>query len=333
VRISVALAARDAAQFLDPLLVSLRHQTLLPHELVAYDDASTDSTPVLLERFAASAPFPVRVERGERHAGHVHGFFKAAASCTGDAVAFCDADDVWAPEKLATCAHELVRSEAVLALHATRIVDRDLSDLGRNWPAIGSTRVAAPLGLTGLELIAPGMAMVFRRSLLDALDPGVRPRSRYDADRAMLHDEWTFFIAGVLGPIVLVETPLVFYRQHGSNDSGGWFDERRRTRFKPVRENYRAAAALTREWAEFLSEAASRSDAEADALRAGSAHYMRMAEEWGLRAALYGTGARARRARIVRTLYSREAYRARDEGGFGRAALAKDVAAGVLRRL
>ena len=330
-RISVAMAARDAERFLDPLLASLAAQTERPHELVVYDDASTDSTPARLERFAASAPFPVRVERHTEHSGHVAGFFRAASLCEGDAIALCDADDVWLPDKLAVCRRELEASGAILALHSTRVVDAELRDLGETWPAIAATRVAEPLGFSGLEVVAPGMAMVFRRSLIDVLDPAVRPRSRY-RDGPMLHDEWLLFLAGALGRVQLIAEPLVLYRQHGANDSGGWFSQRRNAGLKPASDNYRTAAALNADWARFLDDAAQRSRQHAGRLRAAAEHYRRAAERWALRVELYAARERRRRARIVRTLHAAQAYRSRDAGGFGRAALGKDLAAGVLLR-
>src|SRR4051794_18181302 len=94
-RISIALTVHDAARYLSPLLSSLTRQTHQPHELVAYDDASNDATPKLLRDFAARAPFPVRLLRGDEQAGHIEGFLCAARACTGDAVAFCDGDDIW----------------------------------------------------------------------------------------------------------------------------------------------------------------------------------------------------------------------------------------------
>lgn len=330
-RISVAMAARDAERFLEPLLDSLAAQTRPPHELVVYDDASTDSTPALLDRFARCAPFPVRVERHEEHAGHVTGFFRAASLCEGEAIALCDADDVWRPEKLEVCGRELERSGALLTLHAARVVDAGLGDLGHDWPAIDATRTVEPLCLTGLERVAPGMAMVFRRTLLEAVDPAVRPRSRYH-DGPMLHDEWVFFLAGALGRVRLVARSLVLYRQHEANDSGGWFSERRHRRLNPASENYRTIAELTREWSEFFIAAADDAPAHADRLLAAARHYRRAADQWALRVALYETRERRRRARIVGMLHSGDAYRPRDAGGFGRAALGKDLVAGVLLR-
>src|SRR3954469_2633102 len=242
VRISIALAVRNAERYLEPLLASLARQTVAPLELVAYDDASTDSTPELLHSFAASAPFEVRIERDEAWRGHVPGFMHAARLCRGDAIAFCDGDDVWDERKLDLCGRELEKAGAQLVLHTTRVVDADLRDTGRLWPAIEESCVVPPLGLTGLDVHAPGMAMVFRRALLDAADFDERPPSRYGNGKLMLHDEWILFLAGVLGPVSLLAEPLVLYRQHGANDSGGWVDSRRALSLRPAVGNYRRAA-------------------------------------------------------------------------------------------
>src|SRR3954452_5425231 len=160
VRISIAMAARNATAFLDPLLESLARQTHLPYEIVAVDDGSTDATSERLAPFGPTAPFPVRVVRSDRSRGHVAAFLEAARLTEGDAVAFCDSDDVWLDDKLAKCATALARDSTVLVQHATRLVDAELRDLGGVWPQYGSTRTVPRLGLTGLAIDAPGMGMV-----------------------------------------------------------------------------------------------------------------------------------------------------------------------------
>src|SRR5918997_5604582 len=178
-RISVAMATRNGERYLAPLLESLARQTRPPAELVVHDDASEDRTVAILEEFRERAPFPIRLERAEARRGYVEGFLRAAERCSADAVAFCDQDDVWVDRKLEVCADLLDRSGATLALHSVRVVDAALREIAPPWPAIESTRVVPPLGLTGLHLEAPGMAMVFRRWLLDFADPALRPRSRF----------------------------------------------------------------------------------------------------------------------------------------------------------
>lgn len=328
--ISVALAARNAERYLGELLDSLAAQTAAPAELVFYDDASEDSTPALIAEFARTAPFPVRILRDEVWRGHVEGFMRAARACHGDAIAFCDADDVWLDHKLETCERELAASRATLLLHTTRVVDAELQPLGRNWPEVGTTRTAPPLGLTGLDIDAPGMGMVVRREVLDVADFDARPPSRYGLGRAMLHDEWIIFLAGALGPVRLLDEPLLLYRQHGANDSGGWVDRHRRLSLRPAHDDYRRAAEHTAGCAEYLEHAAAGQSGEAaERFAEGARVYRRAAANWALRVALYDTPGRRRRTRVLLKLVAGRAYSARTVGGFGRVALGKDVAAGL----
>jgi glycosyltransferase involved in cell wall biosynthesis len=326
------MATHDGGDYLEPLLASLLAQTRPPDELVVCDDASADGTPERLDAFALTAPFPVAVHRCAWR-GHTETFIDAARRCTGDAIAFCDADDVWRADKLALCEEALERSGAILALHTTEVVDEELRPLGRRWPTIERTEVAETLGLTALDVLAPGMSMVVRRSVVEVADWEARPHSRYGSDHQMFHDEWVLFLAGVLGPIQLLAEPLLQYRQHGSNVSGGWVDRRRERTLRPALDDYRRAHSYTAACADYLDRTAA-GDVPADVaerLRAGADAYRRDARNWELRATLYESRQRTRRARAVRRLIAQRAYRDRRSGGFGREALGKDVAAVALR--
>ena len=327
------MATRNSERYLRPLLDSLARQTHAPCELVVRDDASEDSTPRLLEEFARSAPFPVRLERFERRRGPVDAVLAAAGDCRGDAVAFCDADDVWLEGKLSTCARELEDTGAQLVLHTVRLVDAGLNDLGRSWPAIPGTRIVPPLGLTGLEVDGPGIAIVFRRALLSVADAERRPPSKYDVAAGMFHDEWSLFLAGVLGSIRLLSEPLVLYRQHGENASGGPADRRRDLTLRPAMDDYRRGAEHTAACAEYLERTRTEDPAIAERLAAGARAYSRMAESWRMRASLYEAADRRSRARLLRRLLAMRAYRSRIEGGFGGRALGKDLLAGVAMRI
>ena len=332
-RISVAMAVRNGEQFLEALLDSLARQTTPPAELVVSDDASDDATPRLLEAFAANVPFPVRIERFDTRRGHVEGFMRAAYRCRGDAIAFCDADDVWVDRKLETCGRELNSAAAMLVMHGARVVDADLRELDLVWPEVTATRTVPPLGLIGLDVDAPGMAMVFRREVLGAAAFEERPPSRYGLGRAMLHDEWVLFLAGVLGSVRLLDHTFVLYRQHGANDSGGVVERRRRLSLRPALDDYENAAEHLAGCARYLEAARPDDAAASERLAAGAERYREVAADWALRGSLYREARRRERAQTLRRLVARDAYRPRTTGGFGRAALGKDLLAGVALRV
>jgi hypothetical protein len=166
--------------------------------------------------------------------------------------------------------------------------------------------------------------------VLGAAEFDARPPSRYGLGRRCSTTSGIFFLAGVLGHPVLAE-PLLLYRQHGANDSGGGSSTPPADAH--ALDDYRRAAAHTAACADYLDAAAARGGAAAERLRAGAGGYRRAATSWALRASLYEPGDRRARARVLGRLLARRAYGPRPAGGFGRAALGKDLVAGVALRV
>ena len=99
-RVSVAMCTYNGEQYLPQQLASIAVQEQMPDELVVSDDGSTDRTLAIVEAFAATAPFPVRLTRNPVNLGYSRNFIAAADRCSGEIIAFADQDDVWSPRKL-----------------------------------------------------------------------------------------------------------------------------------------------------------------------------------------------------------------------------------------
>ncbi len=96
--ISVVIPVRDCESYLGEAIASVLAQTIPPGEVVVVDDASSDRSRQVAVGFGP----PVRVVR---RAGP--GLAPAArndgvAAATGSILAFLDADDTWAPDRLAS---------------------------------------------------------------------------------------------------------------------------------------------------------------------------------------------------------------------------------------
>lgn len=111
--ISVAMATYEGGRFINDQLSSIAAQTVLPHEVVIFDDGSTDNTVDIVRGFASSAPFEVRFVVNERRLGITRNFESAIYACKGGIVFLCDQDDVWYPEKVEKTLACFRRSEAV----------------------------------------------------------------------------------------------------------------------------------------------------------------------------------------------------------------------------
>lgn len=107
--IAVVVPAWQAARTLAETLAAIRAQSLPAQELVVVDDGSTDATAALAE--AAGA----RVLRQE-NLGVAAATNAGIAATRSPLLAFCDADDLWAAEKLAVQARLLEQSGADGAL-------------------------------------------------------------------------------------------------------------------------------------------------------------------------------------------------------------------------
>lgn len=104
--VSVIILVYNGGSKLRAALDSVREQTLLPQELIAVDDGSTDDSRQVLDEF--TAPFPVRVieqsNRGQSAARNL-----AARHATGELLAFLDQDDEWRPRHLEVLAAPFAR--------------------------------------------------------------------------------------------------------------------------------------------------------------------------------------------------------------------------------
>lgn len=216
--ISIALATYNGAGHLQAQLDSLVGQNRRPDELVVSDDGSTDGSQDIVRRFAAGAPFPVRLLERPQRLGFADNFLTAAAACTKEMIAFCDQDDVWLPEKLELAEACLLRGQAALFIHQSRIVDENLNgaaELDQRMPQRG---LVPPLKLDAYDL-GYGHCMVFDRRLLEIGDLWRRPPQPRGAGQ-MAHDHWIMQMGALFGSIQISDRQLTLYRQHSANAFG-----------------------------------------------------------------------------------------------------------------
>ncbi len=109
-RISVVVATKDRAEYLDRALGSLGKQLAPPaFEVIVVDNGSTDATPLVVERARAHQTYEISYvyeERPNRSAARNRGI----AAALGEVVLFCD-DDVYVPPGF-LAAHERAHGQA-----------------------------------------------------------------------------------------------------------------------------------------------------------------------------------------------------------------------------
>lgn len=96
-RFSVLVPAFNAAPWVAAALESVQRQSFGDWEVIAVDDASTDETHAILERFASPT---VHVHRNPRNLGMTANWNRCLSFATGDVVLKLDADDALKPRAL-----------------------------------------------------------------------------------------------------------------------------------------------------------------------------------------------------------------------------------------
>jgi glycosyltransferase involved in cell wall biosynthesis len=217
--ISVAMCTYNGEKFLGEQLKSIRRQTKLPLEVVVCDDGSTDATPRLVREFAASAPFPVVFVANRVTLKSTRNFDQAIGLCRGQAIALCDQDDLWAPEKLQRVEQVLenqpglggVFSNAFLVNEKSQLLPVSLWEQRKYTP-----RLQAEFCENGSAQLlqfnpATGATFVFRSEFVEQFAP---------IPEEWVHDAWIALIIATQSRIQLLPEKLISYRIHPSQQIG-----------------------------------------------------------------------------------------------------------------
>lgn len=237
-RISIALATYNGARFLPEFLDSILCQRQLPAELIVCDDASEDETVAILESFSQKAsPIAVKIYRNPTRLGVTQNFSRAISLCTSDFIALADQDDVWQADKLSQVSQALTDTGSAAVFSDADVVTENLIPLGYSmWQCICFNKHEQKLMVNGRPLevllkhkVVTGATLGFQKSLCNAILP-IPPEWQ--------HDAWIALVAAAVGGLYPINKPLISYRQHGGNVTGGLR--------KSFREEMRAAKNLNR---------------------------------------------------------------------------------------
>ena len=207
-RISVAMAVYHGEAYLDAQLSSILSQLEPEDEIIVSDDCPGGKTEEIVRRFAEQDQRVHYVQGPGR--GLIANFGHAISLCGGDAIFLSDQDDVWMPGK-ANKVKAALEAGALLVLHDACVTDADMHPLEPSFFAVHGSKPGFGANLIRNSFM--GCCMAFRRELCGAILPL--------PEGIPMHDQWIGLIATRLGRVVFLEEPLLFYRRHGGNVSGG----------------------------------------------------------------------------------------------------------------
>lgn len=218
--ISIVLATRNGARFVEQQIQSLLNQDLMPAELIVGDDASTDDTLDIIRKVTAGSGLNVRIFQNAPALGFRENFLKHALYAESEFIAFCDQDDIWQGDKLRKCAAMFAaQPDVLLVAHTARLMDAQSQALGMFRQGIKRTCVKPALSYDPWKSFW-GFSMMFRRDVLHLIDTTQRFIDYIEPHELIAHDRWAMFLCQMLGSIAEIDEPLVNYRQHEGNQFG-----------------------------------------------------------------------------------------------------------------
>ncbi len=216
--VSIVIPAFNAAPFIERTLRSASAQAHAALEILVIDDGSTDNTPALVERLAAS---DARIALFRKPNGGVASARNLGLQqARGEWVSFLDADDLWHPNKVARQL-EYVKGRplseggaAVMTYH--RPIDANDRITGFPPPPIGLELYSLPSHLV-IHPVGNGSNILVRRDIALALG-GYDP-SYVAIDAGGVEDLDFELSVATHYPIGLVPEFLVGYRTYAGNMS------------------------------------------------------------------------------------------------------------------
>ena len=221
-RVDILVSTFNAQPYLCELFDSILGQTYTNWRVLIRDDGSGDATLDVIKKYAATYPDKFRiVELSRTNIGYNSSFFRLLEKSDAQYIAFCDQDDVWMPEKLATQVTGITAIEQFSSGRHPVLVHSDLQVHDEKMHLISDS-------LWKYQYLAPDIMRDIRYLLVQNFVTGCTIMiNRALKDLAVpvkgfvaMYDWWLALLALEQGTLYSINRPLVKYRQHGANTIG-----------------------------------------------------------------------------------------------------------------
>lgn len=219
--LTVVLCSYNGERYIREQIKSILCQTLLPASIIIVDDSSNDSTVSIITEYLESKPVRIFLFRNEFNLGVCKSFGRAINLVSTKYTALCDQDDVWAQKKLEFAMNKMLELESMYGEDTPLLVHSDLTVVDSSLKVLSNSffdyrgiqhEHLFPLDILLVQNYVTGCTVLFNDPLKRIALP--LPSS------IIMHDWWLAQLAAAVGKVGFVDSPTVFYRQHGLNVVG-----------------------------------------------------------------------------------------------------------------
>ncbi|NQZ87269.1 MAG: glycosyltransferase family 2 protein [Colwellia sp.] len=220
--IDIVLATCNGQNYIESQIDSIinndnYHQ--LVNRFIIIDDASNDNTLALISQYATQH-ISIEVHQNIHQLGVIKNFEKGMGISSSKYIMLSDQDDVWLPSKIIKnldAMHKVEKNhpdKPCLVFSDKEVVNDKLKRIHASYFQLKKIPTLWYKNLDNLlqQNMISGCTMLFNRALLEKALP--------IPDNCFMHDWWLVLFAKAYGEIVLINEPLVKYRQHAHNQMG-----------------------------------------------------------------------------------------------------------------
>lgn len=224
VDVCILLATYNGEKYVGEMIDSILNQDYENFVIVLSDDASSDSTPEILEEYAQRYSQKVILYHSGMHFGCAQKHFMHLLRQFSDYphIMFCDQDDIWHKDKISKTMKKMVELEKdndisvpILVHTDLRVVDSNLNEIAPSfckYSNLNGNRLAVNQLL--VQNVVTGCTVMINNSLAKL---GCRS---FDEDQMLMHDWWLALLAATCGVAAFLDEPTIDYRQHANNSVG-----------------------------------------------------------------------------------------------------------------
>mgnify|MGYP003814763903 FL=1 len=219
------------ARFLPQRLDSILQQTYPNLEVLILDDASTDDSVAVIERYQLAFPDRVRVLRNERNSGNVfRQWRKGVEAASGELIWICESDDFAELTFLANLVPAFADDSVMLGFGRIQFANR----AGRPYAGLDAYRERAQRGIWSAPNVRPAKAWFDTAFGVANVIPNVggclirrqpiEPEVWEEAANYRILGDWYLYaMLARGGRIAFMPKAVAYFRQHGSNTSVSGF--------------------------------------------------------------------------------------------------------------
>lgn len=218
-QVAILMATYNGGKYLAEQIDSIVSQTYRNWHLYVHDDASSDNTTEILNRYSLSYPDYVTILNYKPQGGACRNFISLMQNVEADLYMFADQDDVWHDEKIfltVQAGRDCLFSNVPCLVHTDLcVVDSDMNIIASSFWKYSNISPEFVQQLSDHVFnVATGCTMLFNRPLRDIA-------LKYISPHILMHD--SLLMCACLasnGKVVALHRSTINYRQHLDNTLG-----------------------------------------------------------------------------------------------------------------